>query len=67
MKLFIPMPDETTQELSGHLVPFNPDFLGQDGRPKEGRKPSNWVADNDFTSACERLRMNQQRNVRAAI
>ena len=56
MKIFIPMPDEVLeqpQEASGRLVPFNPEFLSQ-GR-REDRKPRNWISDNDYSAACERL------------
>ncbi len=73
MKIFIPMPDDVLierRELIGRLVPFNPDFLAQSVRPKEGCKPRNWISDNDYETACERLnaqRKAQQANHQLAI
>lgn len=58
MKIFIPITDEAGQTFSGHLVPFDPNFLAKNRPVKEGRKPSNWLSDNDYSSACERLRAN---------
>ena len=60
MKIFIPMPDESSQQLGGYLVPFNPDFIGARQKVKEGRMPRNWLSDDDYTSACERLRVKPQ-------
>ena len=54
------MPDETAESLSGHLVPFNPDFLTLNTKTKGGRVPRNWLSDNDYTSACERLQVNHR-------
>lgn len=57
MKVFVPMSDELldkTERSGGRLVPFNPEFLEANAR--EGRKPSNWIADDDYTTACRRLR-----------
>ena len=60
MKVFIPMPDEVLVQpvpVDGQLVPFNPEFLIENQRVKD-RKPRNWISDNDYSSACERLRQN---------
>ncbi|MDA9063724.1 hypothetical protein N9514_01015 [Pseudomonadales bacterium] len=57
MKIFIPMSDQIVDEkgeLSADLVPFNPDFLSHQGSPAQGR-PSNWINDSDYASACRRL------------
>jgi len=63
MKIFIPMPDEASQQLDGALVPFSSDFIGARQEIKEGRIPRNWLSDDDYTSACERLRVNHQPGV----
>ncbi len=59
-KVFVPVCDAmlgAKGELSGELVPFNPEFLSDGARrSKEGRKPANWVSDSDYASACKRLR-----------
>jgi len=57
MKIFIPMSDRIVDEkgeLSADLVPFNPDFLSCEGIPARSR-PSNWINDSDYASACRRL------------
>ena len=57
MKVFIPMPDHELDQgkaIKGKLVPFNPEFLV--GERVLDRKPANWISDNDYTAACERLR-----------
>ncbi len=55
MKVFVPMSDELLERPdAGHLVPFNPDFLERNAGP--GTKPANWITDDDYTSACLRLR-----------
>lgn len=60
MKVFVPMSDELLErsEARGRLVPFNPDFL--ESRARAGTKPANWISDNDYTSACRRLRESQR-------
>jgi hypothetical protein len=65
MKIFVPMPDESAEKLSGHLVPFDPDFLGNNQRVKEGRMPRNWLSANDYSSACERLQLSHRAQVPA--
>ena len=65
MKIFIPMPDEAAEQLPGHLVPFDPEFLPTDQKVKEGRMPSNWLSDNDYTSTCERLQLNHRSQAHA--
>jgi len=58
MKIFITMPDHELEQpnpIQGKLVPFNPDFLASEQRVRD-RKPANWVSDNDYSAACERLR-----------
>lgn len=64
MKIFVPVSDEMLERRgvdSGRLVPFNPDFLA--GKRREGRKPSNWISDSDYRSACKRLWESQDREV----
>lgn len=61
MRVFIPMPDEALVEprlAGGRLVPFNPEFLlsRSDEDDNEDRRPRNWISDNDYTAACERLK-----------
>ena len=59
MKVFVPMPDEALendQSLGGELVPFNPEFL--EPRAEADRRPSNWLTESDYASACARLRVN---------
>jgi hypothetical protein len=63
MKIFIPMPDESGQQLGGSLVPFSSEFIGAHQEVKEGRMPRNWLSDDDYTSACKRLRVNHQPEV----
>ncbi len=61
MKIFVPMPDDILIErgdVSGRLVPFSPEFLMPSGEVKEGKKPRNWISDNDYSTALERLRLN---------
>lgn len=61
MKIFVPMPDEILidrGDLSGRLVPFSPDFLVPNECANEGKKPRNWISDNDYSTAVERLRLN---------
>ncbi len=58
VKVFIPMSDlildDDCSELRRKLVPFDPEFLA----PREDslrNKPRNWIADDDYVSACKRL------------
>lgn len=63
MKIFVTMPDELIserRELGGRLVPFNLEFLTENQKMKEGHKPSNWISDNDYSAACERLRSSRK-------
>lgn len=58
MKVFIPMSDAalgSDSDLYQQLVPFDPSFLTDGQRAKEGRKPSNWVSECDYEEARERL------------
>ncbi|MDA0788078.1 MAG: hypothetical protein O2780_01320 [Proteobacteria bacterium] len=60
MKVFIPMSDVVLDddrcELTGKLVPFNPEFLApREGQNSLSNKPRNWIADDDYISACKRL------------
>lgn len=65
MKVFTPINDSMLSSISsrndevgpGRLVPFHPDFLrGERGPVREGVKPSNWIVESDYASACQRLR-----------
>lgn len=59
MKVFVPISDAllgNKGRLTETLVPFNPEFLPETGRAREGRKPANWISDTDYASACKRLR-----------
>lgn len=68
MKVFIPVTDSLLENgtlESEKLVPFNPDYLAGasqkhialiKGRSKEGVKPSNWIEESDYATACARLR-----------
>lgn len=60
MKIFVPMSDELLEQRgtdAQRLVPFDPEFLA--GKARAGRKPSNWISDSDYRSACKRLRESQ--------
>ena len=66
MKIFIPMPDDVLSErrdLMECLVPFNPEYMTEKRLNKEGRIPRNWISDNDYATACARLRVSQQQVV----
>ena len=55
MKVFLPATDSVLSEYGvTQLVPFDPNFL----IPVEskGRKPRTWIRDDDYLSACKRLR-----------
>ena len=60
MKVFVPMSDlilGERSELTGKPVPFNPEFLGpgmSQNTPVD--KPRNWIQDDDYVSACRRLK-----------
>ena len=65
IKVFTPINDSMLSSISsrkdevgrGRLVPFHPDFLRGERVPvREGVKPSNWIAESDYASACRRLR-----------
>jgi hypothetical protein len=61
MKIFIPIPDDVLnerQELMGHLVPFNPEYMTENRLRQEGSKPRNWISASDCTTA--RLRASKQ-------
>ncbi|MBQ74020.1 MAG: hypothetical protein CMQ20_03225 [Gammaproteobacteria bacterium] len=63
MKIFVPMADDVCNEhseLIGHLVPFNPEYLTENRLIKEGSKPRNWISNNDFSAARERLSARHQ-------
>lgn len=56
MKIFVPVSDELPDGRgadAGRLVPFDPEFLA--GKNREGHKPSNWIPESDYHSACKRL------------
>ncbi len=57
MRKFIPMSDELLSEqgeMTGTLVPFNPEFLLEAVEIGNGRKPVNWVTESDYRAACQR-------------
>jgi len=55
MKVFIPVTDLLLDEYgTEQLVPFNPDFLVK--IDSDEKKPRNWIAGDDYLSACQRLR-----------
>ena len=61
MKVFLPINDgmlaSKGEVALGRLVPFHPDFLRRNRvAVREGAKPSNWIPDSDYASACRRLR-----------
>jgi hypothetical protein len=63
MKIFVPMPDENMNDrrgIIGRVVPFSPEFLLKSEKVQQGRKPSNWISDNDYSAACARLRVNDR-------
>jgi len=41
-------------EMTGTLVPFNPEFLLEAVEIGNGRKPVNWVSESDYRAACQR-------------
>ena len=58
MKVFLPATDSVLAEYGvTQLVPFDPSFLIPSN--SKGRKPSTWITDDDYLSACERLRKSQ--------
>ena len=58
MKVFLPATDSVLAEYDvTQLVPFDPSFLIP--IKTKGRKPSTWIIDDDYLSACERLRNSQ--------
>ena len=64
MKVFVPVYDElleTRAAKAGRLVPFDPEFLA--AKSKEGRKPSNWIVESDYRSACKRLWESQEQEL----
>ena len=55
MKVFLPVTDSLLDKYgTEQLVPFNPDFLVQSDTTE--KKPRNWIAGDDYVSACQRLR-----------
>lgn len=66
MKVFVPISDAllgTKGRVTETLVPFNPEFLPEAGRAKEGCKPANWIPEADYASACRRLREGEREQV----
>ncbi|HAK51921.1 MAG TPA: hypothetical protein DCM54_08480 [Gammaproteobacteria bacterium] len=58
MKVFLPVTDSLLDKYgTEQLVPFNPEFLVQSD--VVARKPRNWIDDDDYVSACERLKATQ--------
>ena len=65
MKVFVPVCDGHLSDGSfdrSSLVPFSPEFVtesvlrsGKQVSTKNGTKPRNWVAESDYTAACQRL------------
>ncbi len=60
MRVFVPITDEmmrSKQAIQGALVPFRPDFLKQESSSAvRGNKPANWISNDDYATACKRLR-----------
>ena len=58
MKVFLPATDSVLAQYGvTHLVPFDPNFLIPN--KAKGKKPSSWITDDDYLSACKRLRQAQ--------
>jgi hypothetical protein len=58
MKKFVPMSDELLSEqgeMTGTLVPFNPEFLVAI-EIGNGRKPVNWVSKSGYRAAYQRIK-----------
>ena len=60
MKVFVPISDlilGERSELTGKPVPFNPEFLGPGMSQNTSTDiPRNWIEDDDYVSACRRLK-----------
>ena len=55
IKVFLPVTDSLLDKYgTEQLVPFNPDFLVQSDTTEKKRR--NWIAGDDYLSACQRLR-----------